>query len=115
MIDGLVNTEFEGSLTALMAGHAEKGGTWFTPDLYVLIVLPHAAPSHTHTYTHSSPNATLIRSRRQFFHQGFLVPNYFLFDLIFLKKLGTKMPLVKKLLLDLIRVALGDEHTPGLW
>ena len=54
---------------------------------------------------------TLPKSGREgnFFTRGFLVPNYFCFYLIFLKKLGTKKPLVKKLLLDLIRVALGDE------
>ena len=40
----------------------------------------------------------------------FWYPIIFCFHLIFLKKLGTKKPLVKKLLLDLIRVALGDEH-----
>ena len=45
-----------------------------------------------------------------FFTRGFLIPNYFCFYLIFLKKLGTQKPLAKKLLLDLIRVALGDEY-----
>ena len=53
--------------------------------------------THTHSGASSSPNATLIWSRRQLFHQRFLVPNYFCFYLIFLKKLGTKKPLVKKL------------------
>ena len=38
----------------------------------------HLAIIHIHhTCAASSPNATLIRSRRQFFHQRFLVPNFF--------------------------------------
>ena len=42
-----------------------------------------------------------------FLQEVFWYPIIFVF---FLKKLGTKKPLVKKLLLDLIRVALGDEN-----
>ena len=64
----------------------------------------------------SSPNATLIRSRRQFFHQRFFGTQLFFIWFDFFEEIGYQKTSwqVKKLLVDLIRVALGDEFGPTI-
>ena len=66
--------------------------------------------SCTFTCTQRSTAQQTQHSTAQFHHPTrFLVPNYFCFCLIFLKKLGTKKPLGEKIASRPDRVALGDE------
>ena len=75
---------------------------WYVPCLHLL--------DRVHLYVSSSPNATLIRSRRQFFHQRVFGTQLFLFLFEFFEEIGYQKTSGEKIaFLDLIRVALGDE------